>query len=495
MASRQLLTSGNLTLITRQRICGALYLALLLLPVALSVLVTRAKGLEARPWLDDWASGLGMIGFCGVLLSFFLLGRFKPLSGGLGSDLLMQTHQWFARVFVLFLVLHPFFYTLWRAPQGPMDASAARALRIGGGDWGLATGLLALGCLLTLVATAVWRQRSGISHESWRLQHSGLALAVMGFGLHHTLVSGRYSQMDAVATFWWLLAGLAMLSWLWVYLVRPLRQGAHPYRIEKLQLCAERIWLLEVAPHHQRPAQFRAGQFGWIKLRHRWPHRDNPFSFSNAPNQQGKLAFLIKEAGDMTRAVARSSAGDTVYLDGPHGRFEPDPDAEAIVMHAGGIGVAPFVGLLADAVARQDHRPIRLVYADKHARQMVDVMTLSGAHALADFALLPMAQETDADWQGLTGRLDAEGLAQALEHPSVAPVAQRACHLVCGPEPMMVAVETALSERGVPAERIVSEHFLYDFEALSPLAKRRRNSWRLLAGASLLALAAALALR
>lgn len=471
------------------------YLVLMLLPVLVGEWAARAAGLERRPWLDEWASGLGMIGFALVLLSFFLLGRFKPLSGLLGSDLLMQTHQLFARTAVLLLLLHPFFYTLWRAPPGPVGASTDQALRIGSGSWGLATGLLALGCLLVLVASAVWRQRSDAPYERWRLMHSALALAVLGFGLHHTLVSGRYAQLDAVAAVWWALAALALLSWLWVYLVRPLWQGAHPYRIEKLVRCADRIWLMEVAPRSPGSTRFRAGQLAWLKLGHRWPHRDNPFSISNAPNAGGTVQFLIKETGDMTRGLARETVGNAAYLDEPHGRFEIPAEATAVVMHAGGIGVAPFVSLLADAVARQDHRPLRLVYADKNRNQMVDVVALSGAGALADFALLPMVEEAEAGWTGLTGRLDAHGLARALAHPTVAPLANEACHLVCGPEPMMDVVETALVAHGVPPSRVLSEHFKYDFGGRSPLARQMRHAWWLISAASLLGLILALAWR
>ena len=474
---------------------AALYLLLMLLPLLIGEWAARTAGLERRPWLDEWASGLGMIGFALVLLSFFLLGRFKPLSGWLGSDLLMQTHQLFARTAVLMLLLHPFFYSLWRAPPGPTSTSAAEVLRIGGGSWGLVTGVLALGCLLVLVASAIWRQRSDTSYERWRLMHSALALAVLGLGLHHTLVSGRFAQFGAVASVWWALAGLALLSWLWVYGVRPLWQGAHPYRIEKLERCADRIWRLEIAPRSPKGARFRAGQFAWLKLGQRWPHRDNPFSISNAPGEGGRVQFLIKEAGDMTRGLAQHTVGDTAYLDGPHGRFDLPPEATAVVMHAGGIGVAPFVSLLADAVARQDPRPLRLIYADKHRNQMVDVVALSGADALPDFQLLPMVEQPDAAWEGLAGRLDAIGLAKALAHPAVAPLANTAYHLVCGPEPMMDAVETALVTRGVPPERVFSEHFKYDFSGLSPLAKRMRQTWWGLSAASLLGLMLALVWR
>ena len=48
---------------------------------------------------------------------------------------------------------------------------------------------------------------------------------------------------------------------------------------------------------------------------------------------------------------------------------------------------------------------------------------------------------------------------------------------------------------GVPAERIVCEHFKYDFSGRSPLARRVRHAWWSLSAASLLGLALALAWR
>lgn len=280
-----------------------------------------------------------------------------------------------------------------------------------------------------------------------------------------------------------------------MYAVRPFWQATRPHRIERLERCAERIWLLEVAPRGPGRSRYRAGQFAWIKFGHRWPHRDNPFSISSAPGPDGRVQFLIKEAGDMTRGLAGHAVGDTAYLDGPHGRFEVPANASAVVMHAGGIGVAPFVSLLADAVARQDQRAFRLIYADKTPGQMVDVLALSGAAALPDFQLVPLVEQADARWRGLQGRLDAAGLTQALADPAVAPIAGSACHLICGPEPMMDAVESELVARGVPLQRILSEHFKYDFSGISPLARRTRQAWWLISGASLLALAAALAWR
>ena len=43
-----------------------------------------------------------------------------------------------------------------------------------------------------------------------------------------------------------------------------------------------------------------------------------------------------------------------------------------------------------------------------------------------------------------------------------APEMRRWLYVLCGPPPMMAAVEDALIELGVPAGRIVSERFTYD---------------------------------
>jgi predicted ferric reductase len=480
---------------TRRWLWAGVYLALLLLPVAIGVGAARVAGVEPRPWLDEWAAGLGMVGFAAVLLSFFLLGRFKLLSGVLGSDLLMQSHQLFARTAVLLLLLHPFFYSLWGAAPGPLDPSGARTLRIEGGSWGLTTGLLALGCLLVLALTAVLRDKSGLAYERWRLMHSALALSVLGLGLHHTLVSGRYAQLTPLALAWWTLAALALASWAWVYAVRPLLQGARPFRVDLVRRCAEGIWLLQISAPGRRPLRFRAGQFAWLKLQQRWPHRDNPFSICNAPDAQGRVQFLIKEVGDMTRALPQCPVGATAYLDGPHGRFEIPASARAVVMYAGGIGIAPFLSLLADCVARQDRRQIRLVYADKCLAQMVDVAALSGAQSLHDFELLTMVEQADIGWTGLSGRLDAAGLVQAWQQPGLTPGDDETCHLVCGPEAMMDAVETALTSRGVPSARIISEHFKYDFAGRSPQARNVRRAWLVMSVATLAGLLLALVWR
>ncbi len=356
---------------------------------------------------------------------------------------------------------------------------------------GLITGILALGSLLALVMLAVYRSPTA-GYERWRLGHSALALATLGFGLHHTLELGRYAQLPAVRMYWWGLALLALLAWLSVYVLRPWLQARRPMRLQRITPLAYRIWEVEIAPEDGRPYPFQPGQFVWLKVGTLAPHQDHPFSISSAPASDGTMRFVIKEAGDFTMALSQVPIGTRAYVDGPHGNFRLPPGQAPIVMLAGGIGIAPFLGLLADCAARGERRALRLIYADRNPAQMVDVTKLCELPRLADFAQLRMVEAPPPGWDGLVGRLDAEGLSQVLDRPEVAPLLSQADFMVCGPVGMMEAVETALTARGVPLQRIHAEHFQYHFSGRSPRAQRLRRGWLLGSGGALL-LAALLA--
>ena len=462
-----------------------LYLLVLVSPLVLGFIVPGHDLLEPRPFLDDLASGLAMVAFTAVLMEFFLLGRFRPLSGALGSDLAMQAHQLFARTALVFLLLHPFLYSLWGSRHLPWDTTYAQALRITAGSWGLFTGLLALGVLLAMVPLAVHRA-SGQNHDRWRLWHGLLALAVLGLGLHHTLTSGRYAQLPLMSWFWWVLSTLALASWASVYLLRPLLQARQPMRLSRVTPLARKIWEVELVSPVGRPLPFAPGQFVWLKLGGLAPHKDHPFSISSAPDPSGSLRFVIKEAGDFTQAIPAWPAGTLAYVDGPYGNFRIPPEADAVVMIAGGIGIAPFLGLLSACVQQGESRPIRLIYAEHDAMQMVAVEALTGSDRLADFAQVLMVEMPQEGWAGLVGRLDPAGLAKALTCQAVAPVAGKAHFMVCGPSRMMDGVETGLLARGVPMQRVQSEHFQYDFDGRSPKATAIRNGWLTLSAALLL---------
>lgn len=454
------------------------YSALLLLPLALSHTLAYWLGWPLRPLIDDMASGLAMTGFAAVIVEFVLLGRFKPLSWTLGSDWLMQAHQLFARTAAIMLLVHPFLYSLWGARGHHGDQTFATALRASADNWGIITGFVAWVALGFLVGMALLRHTQ--VYERWRRWHLMLALAVLALGLHHTWAVGRYSQLTPVWVLWCVLVGVALMSMVWVYGVRPALQRGQPYTVVHARQLAERIWQLVLQPSTAKAMCFQAGQFAWLRMHSQPPHHDHPFSISSAPLRNGQVHMLIKEAGDFTRGLDRLSS-HTAYLDGPYGHFTLPADKRPLVLLAGGIGVAPFVGLLQACAQQGSQRPIRLVYADKHADQMVDVAALAGTQALKDYTCLRVVEHNPGDTPDETpahvGRLDATGLSVVLAHPQIAPLVADAHFMLCGPNGMMDQAETALMAAGVPEARIHAEHFQYDFKGQSPLARKARCYW------------------
>ncbi len=112
------------------------YLLVLFAPLLLGLVLPDAQRGPARPWRDELAAGLGMLAFAVVLMEFVLLGRFRPVSRTLGSDLAMQAHQLLARSALVFVLLHPVLYSLWGRRHLPWDETFAQALRVEAHLWG-----------------------------------------------------------------------------------------------------------------------------------------------------------------------------------------------------------------------------------------------------------------------------------------------------------------------------------------------------------------------
>jgi predicted ferric reductase len=456
-------------------LAALLYLGLLLLPVALSFLTPEARALAPRPILNDFASGLAMVGFAAVLMEFFLLGRMRPMSTALGSDFLMQAHQLFARTAGVFILLHPFFYSVLGVAPKAYDPSFAQSTSLTGASF--FSGILGMLLLLAIIFSALNRNTPESNYDRWRKWHAIMAVGVAATGLHHVLDGGRYAQLLGVQIYWWALFGLALASLGMVYFVRPLMQASTPFRVKEISNMALKTWKLVLEPFNNHRFESKPGQFAWLRLGSASRHADNPFSISSAPNTNGEIVFLIKEVGDFTASLPNTPLGTNAFLDGPHGHFQIPEKAESIVMIAGGIGIAPFVGLLQEMALSADPRPVRLIMGNRLAEQAIAISSLVNTAALKDFQEVQVLGEPAPEWTGLKGQLDFETLQKVLGSGSVAPLRNNAVFMVCGPAPMIDATEAALVRLGIPLERIISEKFQYDFTLRNPRSRKTLAAW------------------
>ncbi|MGI9356612.1 MAG: ferredoxin reductase family protein [Rhizobiaceae bacterium] len=432
----------------------ALYVSATLLPLALA----WASNNPPRSFLNELASGAGLLAFSIILVEFVLSGRFRSISAQVGMDVTMRFHQLLARSALALAIVHPFLYRGPFAYQKPWDVT--RQLTLSTDIGALTTGLFGWVLLPAFILLSIARDQLPYKYETWRLMHGVGALLIAIFVLHHTLNAGRYSQDPALAGVWLVMFGIAVTSLFYVYFVEPIIQRKRAWSVASVNPLGLKTWELSLNPENHLGLKFDAGQFAWIKIgQGALSLNENPFSISSAPASGKRLEFVIKELGDFTSTIGRIKPGTKAYLDGPHGNLTVSGRNEpGIALIAGGVGIAPLLGILRQLHLEEDTRPTVLVYGNRRESQIVyrdELETLINSHGTKVVHVL--SEPPDA-WSGLTGIVDVHLIKAVFGAREM----KNWLYVICGPAGMMESVEDALTDLGVPANRILAERFDYD---------------------------------
>jgi predicted ferric reductase len=432
---------------------GALYLCATLAPLALAWAGARPP----RGVWNDLASGAGMLAYSIILAEFLLSGRFRTISGGVGMDVTMRFHQLFARSALVLAMVHPFLYA---GPFNPaMPGDPTRALSLTFDMSALWSGIAAFVLLPAFVLTSMRRDDLKWRHERWRLLHGIGALAIAGLLLHHTLKAGRYAEDPALANLWIGLFAVATLSLVWVYAVKPAMQTARPWRVRAVVPAGLRTWEVTLTPDGHDGMRYLAGQFAWINVGHSpFSLNENPFSISSAPGAGPDISFVIKELGDFTNQIGQIAPGTQVHVEGPFGHLTiAGRKAPGIALIAGGVGIAPMLGILRQMRIDRDARPCALVCG---AGQEAGLPCRAELDGFADMGVevTHVLGAPPPGWTGRVGRIDPALIADLFG----APARRDWLYVLCGPPLMLASVEDALIALGIPAGQILSERFDYD---------------------------------
>jgi predicted ferric reductase len=457
---------------------AALYAAATVVPLTLAAV----SGIEpAGPW-SEAATAVGMIGAVMLLLQLVSSGRFEMLSGRIGIDVTMAFHKWAARVMVVLILLHPILFV---APVSPdrLNVAFNHLAAMLDSPRNL-SGVVGLVLIVAVVCLAMLRDRLTVPYEAWRASHGLLALAATFATVHHILGVGTYAGESRLRAFWLLLTLAAVAAALGVYTVRAWRIHHQTWRVIGVRPVAERLWEVTIGSASQRLA-FKAGQFAWLALApRRFPLFDHPFSIASSPREGDKLSFIVQEAGDFTDKVAALPLGTPAGLDAPHGSFTLDGiRADSVLLIAGGVGIAPILGLLRDLGANDDRRPVRLVYGARAPAAMIEPAELQSMLDRLNARAFFLVDTPSPDWANGIGPVTPAHLQEALA--GLDP--ERVAAMICGPGAMMTAVTDGLHALGVPYPNIRYERF--DYAAGAPSGKDRR----VMAGFWVMALAIAAA--
>ena len=180
-------------------------------------------------------------------------------------------------------------------------------------------------------------------------------------------------------------------------------------------------------------------------------------------NKAGELEIGIRpvEGGVFSNWAAQQlKAGDTIDVMPPDGRFTVKK-ARAIhrVGFAAGSGITPILSIAASTLEEQPDSRFTLVYGN---RRMSSVMFNEALQDLKDrypdrLTLIHVLSRQSQEVELLQGRIDGDKVKSIVA--SLLPAKSMDEVFICGPEAMIDAVEQALVEAGVPADRVHSERF------------------------------------
>jgi predicted ferric reductase len=424
----------------------AVFWVLAYLGVVMAPLVFAAIG-ASQPDHGFWTNfsvALGFVGLAMMGLEFALVARFEPVAAPFGQDALLQFHRQIGYAGLAFVLVHVAISARWEGLTF-VDAVTAPAL-----VW---FGMTAALALIALVVTSVWRRRLRLSYELWHVAHAVLAVVAVVGALAHVYFVDEYVSTLWKQLLWGLMAGAFVTLLVWVRVVQPRSMRERPWRLERVQ--AERGQTTTLALTPPEGFRFDPGQFAWFGFGGSpFSLTMHPFSFSSSA-QRDEVEIAVKALGDFTSRVHELDAGTTVYVDGPHGVFSIDQDeGPGFGFIAGGVGITGLLSMLRTMADRGDARPAVLVYANGDWEGVAFREELERLEGLVNLTVVHVLERPAATWTGETGYVTAELLSRHLPRGY-----RRWQFFICGPGPMMDAVEAALIELGVPAERVHTERF------------------------------------
>ncbi len=211
-----------------------------------------------------------------------------------------------------------------------------------------------------------------------------------------------------------------------------------------------------VEPEDGRRIVFRAGQYLTHCFSVNGEVIKRAYSLSSA--EGGALAFTVKSlAGGVasSHVSQRLSVGDRYTIAGPSGDFLLNPASRRpLVFLAAGSGITPIISLMETALALDDARQLRLVYASRSQDEIIFRERLDNfARRHASVQIIHVLSQPAPGWSGDSGRLTGDRAASLLGTGDND-------YYLCGPLALMDAAEKALREKGVATQNIRRERFL-----------------------------------
>lgn len=203
---------------------------------------------------------------------------------------------------------------------------------------------------------------------------------------------------------------------------------------------------------------YRAGQTIDLTLPTEGSPLTHTFSLVSAPHEENLAIATRMRDSAYKNTLKALEPGAALSVEGPYGSFLLHADEmRPAVFLVGGIGITPFMSMIADALKRGLAHTLYLFYSNRRPEDAAFLEHLTQqAEAAPQLHVIPTMTNMDASsapWQGATGYITWEMLREHIQDEN------NPVYYTAGPKPMVAAMRTMLTEHGVSEDDIRFEEF------------------------------------
>ncbi|MFZ2152756.1 MAG: FAD-binding oxidoreductase [Microgenomates group bacterium] len=391
-----------------------------------------------------WLSASQLISLLGTMLlawSFILSSRafFLEYMFG-GMDKVMKTHHIVGGLSFIMLINHPLFLAVDALPNYQLAAryywlSSTVSYNLGVG----ALYVMILALLLTFVVK--------LPYDMWLKTHDFLGLTLLLGALHIFMISSDVSRYMPLRIWIFVFLGLALFSFVYKVVLYGGLGPKYKYRVKEVKKMGDilEIYLAAVGDK----MRFRAGQFAFVNFDIPELAEKHPFTISSGPDSE-EIRFSIKALGDHTLKLRQLKTGTMASVWGPYGRFYKNYEKSGdVVMIGGGIGVTPFLSMLAKEKQTPLSRTVHMFYG---AASVEDAVYDNEITVLSEQMLNLKYYRF---FGGNKPRINVSILLEMLGK-----ITDKRFY-ICGPLAMMESMVTQLRANGVHSNNIIFEDFAF----------------------------------
>lgn len=399
---------------------------------------------------------LGLLSALAVLYQFILQSRLPILERYVGTPLIHKVHRYNGYAIFWLLCGHVTFVTFGHSRLHDISFIHQYIDQALYYPFVLFASF-AFWLLMGVIVTSITMVRKNLRYEYWYGIHLAVYLAILLGFLHQINNGSTLLTTDWFKAYWIVLYILVLGTVAYFRFIRlVLRYKKYGFYVKKVEKETQDTVSIYIGTNKPLPANFFIpGQFGiWRFFNRQLWWQAHPFTISSSSPEQG-LRLTPKAVGDFTFDLKKIKPGTKLFFDGPHGVFTNERlEGKKPLFIAGGIGITPLRAMLGSMGSKA--KDAIIIHAVKTPEdealsgELKSIVKKTGAKLYYIYSeKAPAGKKTAHISSGLLKKLVPDPGSRAVA--------------LCGPPPMMDAVEKELINLGIAKNDIHTERF--DFSA------------------------------